>query len=77
MDDGGIVYIFREIGHSVYYPVALHLQECFAELGYAEGDFPVAEQACREVVSLPVYAELTQEQQERVVSAIVEFYDEN
>jgi len=63
------------IGHSVYYPVPLHLQECFRELGYAEGDFPEAEKACREVVSLPVYPELTREQQERVVAAVVGFYE--
>jgi dTDP-4-amino-4,6-dideoxygalactose transaminase len=62
------------IGHSVYYPVPLHLQDCFRELGYEKGDFPVAEKACAEVVSLPVYPELTREQQERVVSAVAGFY---
>jgi len=62
------------IGHAVYYPVPLHLQPCFAELGHREGDFPAAEQACREVVSLPVYPELTPAQLEQVVATIVAFY---
>ena len=63
------------IGHSVYYPVPLHLQECFSELGYREGSLPHAEQACREVVSLPIYPELTDGQQEQVVATISEFYE--
>jgi len=62
------------IGHAVYYPVPLHLQECFRELGHRPGDFPEAELAAKEVVSLPVYPELGREQQERVVAAIREFY---
>jgi dTDP-4-amino-4,6-dideoxygalactose transaminase len=62
------------IGHAVYYPVPLHLQECFRDLGYRPGDFPQAEQACREVVSLPIYPELSEAQQERVVAAVCSFY---
>jgi dTDP-4-amino-4,6-dideoxygalactose transaminase len=64
----------RGVGHAVYYPVPLHLQECFRELGYEEGSFPRAEQACREVISLPVYPELTEEQQKRVADAVIGFY---
>ncbi len=64
----------REIGQAVYYPVPLHLQPCFAELGYREGAFPEAERACREVLSLPVYPELGEAQQRRVVETIAEYY---
>lgn len=64
----------REIGWAVYYPVPLHVQECFAPFGQGEGDCPVAEQAGREVISLPVFPELTAGQQDRVVEAIAEFY---
>lgn len=64
----------RGIGHSVYYPMPLHLQECFQELGYRPGSFPRAEQASQQVISLPVYPELTREQQERVVDEIRRFF---
>jgi dTDP-4-amino-4,6-dideoxygalactose transaminase len=51
------------------------MQKCFSELGYRPGDFPVTEKACREVLALPMYPELTSEQQDRVVSCIAEFYE--
>ena len=63
-----------EIGCSVYYPVPLHLQECFGHLGYGEGDLPVSEKACGEVISIPVFGELTAEEREEVASAIEAFY---
>jgi dTDP-4-amino-4,6-dideoxygalactose transaminase len=62
------------IGSAVYYPVPLHLQPCFAHLGYKTGRLPVAERASHEVLSLPVYPELTQAQLDHVVSAIRGFY---
>jgi dTDP-4-amino-4,6-dideoxygalactose transaminase len=63
-----------EIGTEIYYPVPLHRAPCFAELGYAEGSFPVAEAAARQTFALPVSPALTQEQQIRVVGTIASFY---
>ena len=62
------------IGHAVYYPVALHLQPCFAYLGYREGQCPESERATREVISLPVFPELTTVQRDEVVAAVRSFY---
>jgi dTDP-4-amino-4,6-dideoxygalactose transaminase len=64
----------REVGNMVYYPLPLHRQGLYLELGYAEGSLPESERASREVLSLPVYPELTKAQQIEVVAAIEEFY---
>jgi dTDP-4-amino-4,6-dideoxygalactose transaminase len=62
------------IGSAVYYPLPLHLQPCFAYLGYREGSCPEAERAAREVISLPVFPELSREQQDQTISAVLRFY---
>jgi dTDP-4-amino-4,6-dideoxygalactose transaminase len=62
------------IGNAVYYPVPMHLQACFASLGYEPGDFPCAEQCSAEVISIPIFPELTNAEREQVAQTILDFY---
>ena len=73
-DDLEKFLVARGIGAGVYYPLPLHLQPCFAGLGYREGEMPESERASREVLALPLYPELTDDQQAYVVQAVREFY---
>ncbi|MCH2113542.1 MAG: DegT/DnrJ/EryC1/StrS family aminotransferase [Pirellulales bacterium] len=66
--------IAAQIGSAIYYPIPLHLQACFSELGYERGTLPVTEQAAEEVLSLPIYAELALPEQQRVIESLADFY---
>ena len=60
----------QSVGAAVYYPIPLHRQQCFASLGYSAGDLPASEQASAEVMSLPIFSELGEENQDRVITAL-------
>ncbi len=62
------------VGCNIYYPKSLHVQACFADLGYRQGQFPHAEKACEEVLALPIFPELTPSQIERVADAVLKFF---
>lgn len=62
------------VGHEVYYPVPFHLQKCFAYLGYSAGDFPESERAAETTIALPIYPELSREQQDYVIDRLAAFY---
>jgi dTDP-4-amino-4,6-dideoxygalactose transaminase len=64
----------NKVGCALHYPMPLHLQKCYASLGYKEGDFPVSEKAARECLSLPIFPELTDEQIQRVTEVIKDFF---
>jgi dTDP-4-amino-4,6-dideoxygalactose transaminase len=64
----------NDIGSAIFYPKPLHLQDCFKNLGYKNGDFPVAERISDQVLSLPIYSELKKEQLEYVAKTILRFY---
>ncbi len=65
----------KGVATSIYYPKPLHLQKCFEYLGYKEGQFPVTEKMCKQILALPIYPELTNEEVEYICECIKEFYN--
>ena len=65
----------NEVQYSIYYPMPLHLQKCFSYLGYKKGDFPVAEKVCQEIIALPIYPEITEDEVDFVCETIKNFYN--
>lgn len=64
----------KKVATEIYYPIPMHLQECLAQANFREGDFPISERASESVLALPIYPELTTQQQAYVVDKIAEFY---
>jgi len=64
----------RQIGHKIYYPVPFHMQKCFGDLDYAVGDLPYSEKAAGSVVSIPIFGEMTDTEQNEVITAVQEFF---
>ena len=62
------------IGNQVYYPIPLHLQDCWKDLGQGEGSLPESERAAREVVSLPMFSEMREDEQDAVIAAVESFF---
>jgi len=71
-DDVAALLKERGVGHAIYYPLCLHQQECYADLGHGAGSFPHAEQATEEALALPIYPELTEAQQVEVIDVLAE-----
>lgn len=75
--DDLLAYLKSEnIGCAIYYPIPLHLQDCFAYLNYKKGDFPITEKVSDMVISIPIFSELTEEEMDAVINAIKDFYKE-
>jgi dTDP-4-amino-4,6-dideoxygalactose transaminase len=64
----------KDVSCGIHYPIPLHLQPAYSYKGYKRGDFPVAEKAAKEILSIPIYPEMTQEQLRYVVDSIKEFF---